>query len=227
MATALAQRGYTVQAVDHVPAMVELTQRHARQKRVDNRVHATIGDVNELRFDNESFDLVVALGVLSWLQDLRKALVEIARVLTTSGHVILSMNNRYGAILLLDPLMTPVFGTMRKWVKRVLEKANLLSQQHGAPIYTYSIKEFNQNLSASNLTCIKYANIGFGPFTIFGHKIFHDGLGVKIQQKLQQHADNGCPIIGSLGFQYIVLGRKEICPSNDTSTSACYQALRV
>jgi ubiquinone/menaquinone biosynthesis C-methylase UbiE len=210
MAIALAQRGYTVQVVDHVSAMIDLTRKHARQKRVDNKVNATTGDVNTLNFENQSFDLVVALGVVIWLQDLRRALVEIARVLTTNGHVVLSMNNRYGANLLLDPLMTPTFGTMRKWVRRVLERTKLVSPRHVAHIYTYSIKEFNQNLSEANLTSLKGANVGFGPFTILGHNIFYDGLGVKIQQKLQQHADNGCRILRLLGSQYLVLGRKII-----------------
>lgn len=209
LAIALAQRGYTVQAVDHAPTMIELTQKHAREKGVDNRIHAAIEDIHELTFENQSFDLVVALGVVIWLHDLRKALVEIARVLTPGGYVVLSMNNRYGVHVLLDPLSTPAFGMMRKVVKRALERTGLLNLRNVAHIYTYSIKEFNQHLYEANLTNIKYTNIGFGPFTIFGHNIFCDQLGVKIQQKLQQYADKGYPILRSIGSQYVILGRKK------------------
>ena len=209
MAIALAQKGYTVQATDHAPAMVQLTQKHARQKGVDNRIHATIEDINELTYENQSFDLVVALGVVIWLHDLRKALVEIARVLTPGGYVVLSMNNRYGAHLLLDPLMTPAFGRMRKGVKLALERTGLLNPRSAARIHTYAIKEFNQHLYDANLTNIKDTNFGFGPFTILGHTIFRDQLGVKIQQKLQQYADNGYPILRSIGSQCIILGRKK------------------
>lgn len=209
LAIALAQRGYTVHATDHAPAMIELTQRHARQKGVDNRINAAIEDINELTFNNQSFDLVVALGVVIWLHDLRKALVEITRVLTPGGYVILSMNNLYGAHVLLDPGMNPAFGMMRRGVKLTLERTRLFNPQNAVRIRTYSIKEFNQHLYEANLTKIKDTNIGFGPFTIFGHTILCDRLGVKIQQKLQQYADNGYPILRSIGSQYIALGRKK------------------
>jgi len=209
LAIALAQRGYTVQATDHAPAMVELTQKHARQKGVDNRIHAAIEDINELTYENQSFDLVVALGVVIWLHDLRKALVEIARVLTPGGYVVLSMNNRYGAHLLLDPTITPAFERMRKGVKLALERTGLLNPRNRVSIYTYTINEFNQHLYEANLTNLRDTNFGFGPFTIFGHTIFRDQMGVKIQQKLQQYADNGYPILRSIGSQCIILGRKE------------------
>jgi 2-polyprenyl-3-methyl-5-hydroxy-6-metoxy-1,4-benzoquinol methylase len=216
LSIALAQRGYTVHAVDHAPAMIALTQEHAEQKRVDNRIHATIGDLNNLTFENQSFHLIVALGVVIWLHNLKKALAEIARVLTPGGYVVLSMNNTYGASLLLDPLMTPAFGVIRKWTKRALEKAGLLSPRYVARIYTCSIKEFNQHLSQANLTNITHANIGFGPFTFLGHNVFCDRIGVKVEEKLQQYADNRIPVFRSLGSQYVILGRK--APFADDNT---------
>jgi ubiquinone/menaquinone biosynthesis C-methylase UbiE len=208
MAIALAQRGYSVHAVDHAPAMIALTQKHAKQKRVDNRIQTTIGDLNNLTFESQSFHLIVALGVVIWLHNLKNALAEIARVLTPGGYVVLSMNNTYGAGLLIDPLMSPAFGAIRKWVKRSLEKARLLSPRYVARIYTYSIKEFNQHLSQANLTNMTNANIGFGPFTFLGHNIFCDRIGVKIDEKLQQYADKRLPVFRSLGSQYVILGRK-------------------
>ena len=209
LAIALAQRGYTVHAIDHSAAMIALTQKHAKQKSVDNRIHATIGDLNNLTFENQSFHLIVALGVVIWLHNLKKALAEIARVLTPGGYVVLSMNNTCGANLLLDPLMSPAFRVIRKWAKSALEKAGLLSPRYVARIYTHSIKEFNQHLFQANLTNITQANIGFGPFTFLGHNVFCDRIGVKIEEKLQQCADNRIPGLRSLGSQYVILGRKE------------------
>jgi len=210
-AIALAQKGYTVQAVDSVPAMIKLTQNHARTKGVESRIHTAIENVYDLSFEDQSIDIVVALGVVIWLRDLKRALAEIARVLTPDGYVVLSINNLYGAHMLLDPLFTPAFETIRKGVKHALRRAGLLKIEDIAHIYTYSIKEFNQYLNAVNLTNIKYTSLGFGPFTIFGHNIFRGNLGAKIHSKLQQYAENGFPILRAIGSQYVVLGKK-CCP---------------
>lgn len=207
-AIALARKGYTVLAVDRVPAMIKLTQKHARQKGVESRIHTAVEDTYKLTFENESVDLVVALGVVIWLHDLKKALAEMARVLTPSGHIVLSMNNRYSAHMLFDPLSTPAFGMIRKKVRHALKRIGLLRTRDIAHIHTYSIKEFNQYLNDANLTNVKYTSIGFGPFTIFGHNIFCDKLGAKIQTKLQQYAENDFPILRSIGSQYVILGRK-------------------
>jgi 2-polyprenyl-3-methyl-5-hydroxy-6-metoxy-1,4-benzoquinol methylase len=216
MAIALARRGFSVEAVDHALAMIELTQRHARQTGLDSRIHAAIEDVHELTFEDQSFDLIVALGVVTWLHDLRKALVEITRVLAHGGYVVLSMDNRYRMQTLLDPLLSPALESIRKRVgheieRALLERAGLLKRRNvdDALSHLYSIKEFNQYLCEVNLTNIKNTSIGFGPPTILGLVLFSDRNRVKIQQKLQQYADSGCPIIRSIGSQYIVLTRKK------------------
>jgi hypothetical protein len=59
------------------------------------------------------------------------------------------------------------------------------------------------------LAIIDETNVGFGPFTILNHKIFSDEVQVKFQEKLQQYADSGCPILRSAGAQHIVLARKK------------------
>ena len=61
MAIALAQRGFMVDAIDHASAMIELTQSHAKQKGMDNRIRAAVEDVQELPFDDCSFELIVSL----------------------------------------------------------------------------------------------------------------------------------------------------------------------
>ncbi len=106
LAIALARRGFRVEAVDHAPAMVDVTQRHARETRMDGLIHSAIEDVHELTFKNESFDLIVSLGVINWLHDLKKALVEITRVLKHGGYAVLNSARGHA---LLNPLAIPAF----------------------------------------------------------------------------------------------------------------------
>lgn len=67
MAAALAERGLRVRATDAVPAMVDLARRHAVETGVSDRIELETADVHELPFDEATFDLVVALGVIPWL----------------------------------------------------------------------------------------------------------------------------------------------------------------
>lgn len=72
--------GVSVTAVDFSPRMVELT----RARGVD----ATLADVQELPFENRSFDLAVANWVLYHLPDVDRGIGELSRVLMPDGVLI-------------------------------------------------------------------------------------------------------------------------------------------
>lgn len=202
MAVALARRGFAVEAVDHAPAMIELTQIHAKQTGTANRIRASIEDVHELRFEDESFDLIVALGVLHWLHHLRKAMIEIVRVLKPGGYVVLNIPRSHA---FLNPLSVPAFESILDRVKRKFVKPALRNKRNVILRHTYLPKEFNQYLSAVNLTIIKSTNVGFGPIKIRNREVFS-----KIQRRLQHFAGSDNPILRAAGSQYIVLAKK--CP---------------
>jgi ubiquinone/menaquinone biosynthesis C-methylase UbiE len=205
MSVALARGEFIVKAVDHSSVMVELTQLHANRAGMDNQIHTGIEDVHKLTFEDCSFDLVVALGVIAWLHDLRKALIEITRVLAPGGYAVLNMYSRNRANAWID-----ILTLLRGMVQERLEKTGLRSppQPNVARGHSYSIKEFNHYLYEAGLTNMKDTSIGFGPFKLFNHNIFSDRMGVKVHQKLQTYADNGYPILRLLGSQYVVLARK-------------------
>jgi 2-polyprenyl-3-methyl-5-hydroxy-6-metoxy-1,4-benzoquinol methylase len=205
LAIALARRGFMVEAVDHAPKMVELTRRNAREKGMDNRIHAAIEDVHELSFEDGSFDLIVALGVINWLHDLKKALNEIERVAKPYGYAVLNSGRAHG---LLNPLAIPVFESVLEKMKRGLDRTVTRNPLNVAPSHMYLPKEINQYLGDTRLKIIKSTNVGFGPFRILNHDMFPYQVQVRIQQKLQQYAERGYPILRSAGGQYIVLVRK-------------------
>ena len=72
--------GVRVTAVDFSPRMVELT----RARGID----VTLADAQELPFEDQSFDLVVANWVLYHLPDVERGISELARVLTPDGVLI-------------------------------------------------------------------------------------------------------------------------------------------
>jgi ubiquinone/menaquinone biosynthesis C-methylase UbiE len=189
MSIALAHRGFAVEAVDHAPAMIELTQKHAKQTGTANRIKASVEDVHELPFEDASFDLIVSLGVPQWLHDLRKAMLEIVRVLKPGGYIILNIPRSHAFF---NPFSIPALELMLDKVSRKPVRPR-----------TYLPKEFNQYLLAVNLTIIKSKNVAFGPIKILGHEPLS-----KIQRKLQQYSGTGNPILRASGSQYIVLAKK-------------------
>jgi len=73
-------------AVDQSSRMVELTQSRG--------VDAQVGNVEQLEFDDESFDCVVAAWMLYHVRDLDRALAEVARVLAPTGRLVAVTNGR-------------------------------------------------------------------------------------------------------------------------------------
>ena len=80
-----AELGARVAFVDISPRMVEL----ARGRGID----AQVGDVQELPFEDGSFDTVVAAWMLYHVPDLDKGLAELARVLVDGGALIAVTNS--------------------------------------------------------------------------------------------------------------------------------------
>ena len=80
-----ALRGATVCAVDVSPGMVDVTTRLARWHEVADRVVATVMPAEDLRYEDESFDLVYGNGVLHHV-DFLTAGREAHRVLRPGGR---------------------------------------------------------------------------------------------------------------------------------------------
>lgn len=79
--------GLEVVAIDISERMVELT----RARGVDARV----GDVQDLPFPDDAFDLVVAAWMLFHVPDLDRGLKEIARVLAPGGRLVAVTNSEH------------------------------------------------------------------------------------------------------------------------------------
>jgi SAM-dependent methyltransferase len=79
--------GAEVIATDLSPRMVDLARRAG--------VEARIADVQELPFEDASFDAVVAAWMLYHVPDLERGLSEIARVLRPGGAFFATTNSRY------------------------------------------------------------------------------------------------------------------------------------
>ena len=208
MAAELAKRGFDVDATDTVADMIELRRRHGVQANVSARLRTSLSDVHALEFESETFDSVVALGVIPWLHSPQTALYELARMLKPGAHLIASANNAARLAYLIDPKYNRALSPVRKAVKPLVARLGLRRVGSGAPSRSHSRREVAGLLSAANLQIVEDCTLGFGPFTLFGHGLLPTRLGRRLDHWLQARGDRGLPGIRSLGARYLVLARR-------------------
>ena len=214
MAVALAQRGFCVHAIDSAESMIELARQHAEEAGVTDQLSASIGDVYALAFEDGSFDLVVAIGVIVWLARPELALHEMARVTKPGGYAILTSPNPEELHSLLDPWKNPLVKVLKLRLKHVLERTGLRHRKPGgtlrASVIFHKRRYIDETLANAGLVKNKGVTIGFGPFSLRRQKIFPDALGVVLHQRLQRLADRGVPVLRTTGMSYLVLTRKAL-----------------
>src|SRR5678815_3367273 len=91
--SALARNGYTVDALDSTMAMLQMTRNHGVRDSVQDRIRTYSADVHALPFQAQTFDLVIAIGVIPWLHSERMALREMRRVLKGDGYLLVTADN--------------------------------------------------------------------------------------------------------------------------------------
>jgi ubiquinone/menaquinone biosynthesis C-methylase UbiE len=209
MSVALSQRGFRVHAIDSVEAMIEQARKRAEENGTTDLLNVDIGDVYALAFEEDSFDLVVALGVIPWLERPELAIQEMARVTKPDGYVILTADNRARLTNLLDPWLNPVFVPFKYRVKNSLVRMGLRrrsSEDAGATCH--SRRFIDDALTQVGLVKTKSITLGFGPFSLFRRRVIPEPLGIALHYRLQHLVDRNIPGFRSAGAHYIVLARK-------------------
>jgi ubiquinone/menaquinone biosynthesis C-methylase UbiE len=207
MAIALARRGLQVWAIDSTEAMLELARQNVEASGVT--LSLDIGDATALEFGDASFDLVVALGVIPWLEQSELAMQEMARITKPGGHVVFSADNRVRLNALLDPLLNPMLVPLKRSVKVALHRLgqrHLSSKDIGATLHSLSF--IDKVVARAGLSKTRSKTLGFGPFTLFRRTIIPESMGTRLHLRLQTLADRGVFGFRSTGAQYLVLATK-------------------
>jgi ubiquinone/menaquinone biosynthesis C-methylase UbiE len=214
LAVALASRGFEVDATDSSPEMVRATQQRACQEGLDASIRCRVADAHRLEAPTGRYRLVLALGVVPWLHSPSVALREMAKVLEPGGYLIVNADNRHRLVHLLDPMFHPGLDGVRGALRRRLAAWGRRPADHAvARPRRQSLAQFDQLLVNSGFEKLAGSTLGFGPFTLLGRSVLLPKPGVRLHKALQRTADNGAPIVRSLGSQYLVLARKSARPA--------------
>ncbi|HVA01737.1 MAG TPA: methyltransferase domain-containing protein [Terriglobia bacterium] len=204
---ALAGRGYEVDAIDTVEAMIDLTRQAALAAGVSSQVKARVHSVLEMTFPSRYFDLVVAMGVLPWLKRAKDALSEMGRVIKPGGHIIVTADNDWCLSQMFDPLCFPGLRPARWRIADVLERLSIRKASRPR-LHRHSIRQIDALLFQAGLQKVQGMTLGFGPFTLFKRKLLPDLAGIRLHEWLQALADRQFPGIRSTGTEYVVMARK-------------------
>ena len=203
MAIALAQRGFRVYAIDPVESMIEQAQQNAVESRSTDLLSLAIGDVYTLAFEDESFDLALAIGVIPWLEGADLAIQQMARVTKPGGYIIFTCANRAGLVNLLDPWTNPALVPLKRRFKEMFERFG----RRESPTMIFHSKRFmNSSLASAKLVRVKSMTRGFS-FS-FRHKVLPEPFGTALHHLLQRLADRNLPGFRAIGMAYFVLARK-------------------
>lgn len=108
LAAELTERGYAVWGIDLAAPMI----RHARKR--CGAARFGVGDVEHIPFPDNTFDVVVSLGVIEYLQSDERALREIRRVLRPGGRAVIAIANGYSPLRRLDNVVLRMVTLLRR-----------------------------------------------------------------------------------------------------------------
>ena len=146
MIEGLRAKGYTVTCVDAAPGMIEIAKRVAGN---DPAVTCEVGDAYSLRFPDNTFDVVTAMGLIEYLTDENKYLDEMRRILKPGGIFIITYPNVWSPWrlwnrflrILMSPFKKKHSGLLHREYSLTAAKADLVRHElmPDASIY-YNVK---------------------------------------------------------------------------------------
>jgi SAM-dependent methyltransferase len=205
--TQLAQRGFSVDAIDTSVIMVERTLRRARREGVHSAVRGSVSDVCALAFAEATFDLVFVVGVSEWLASLEQPLADISRILKPGGHLVLTADNSWALSCLLDPLQHPLVVPIKRALGSLVRL--VWPQRRPLRIYARSSRSLKDALGRAGLTPTSAATLGFGPFTFLNRSLVPDSVGHALHRQLHALARHAAPLRAA-GFVHILVAHKPL-----------------
>ena len=194
----LARRGLRVDALDASMAMVDAARGRIEGAGLAAQVQLGQADVHALPFDSGVFDLVVAVGVIPWLHSPATAVAEMARVLAPGGELILTADNRARLTSFTDPRRILALPPLKRIYRRVRGIDPVTISQLHMP------RGVDAMLAQAGLTPLERRTVGFGPLSFMGRSILQGSRGLRIDERLQRHADAGTPLVRWTGWHYLV-----------------------
>jgi len=178
------RQGHHVIGMDLSEAMV-VEARNLTVQNYRNKSAALRGDSEFLPFKSCSFDAVLCIGVLSYLDRDAPSLREIGRVLKKNGLVILGLPNWLRLPLFLDP-----YYYLNRFVVVVAKKFSRKRKDGPRPAKLEGYRRYlrwrlRALFTKSGLSMLRSSSIGFGPITFWKREIVASRYSISLSEKLE------------------------------------------
>ena len=197
----LLERGWNTYGIDISPKMIEKAQDTVKDWSGDNHVEFTTGLVTDLPYPASKFDAIICIGVVSYIDDLHKALKEVNRVLKPGGYVIFQISNKLSPF----EIGTTIRNKLRPLVNMVKTKDKDDELVEKFRLRAYRVKYFVKACEVAGFDNEDVYYYDFR-FPIFA-KIFH-GFSLAIGKRLQSTIPYS-KYLGWLGACALTVMRKQ------------------
>ncbi len=184
---AIASRGHKIFGIDIAENMLE----EARKKMLPYSGKEKVcyqGDIENLPFDDQSFDAIISLAVLQYLPDDHKSLLEMRRVIKKEGVIIICLPNKLKLRLFFDPISIYRFGLMLSSfiIHRKDRKSTktINSDSITSTARTYWPWHLRPLFQEHNFERLALYGIDYGPLTFFEKPFLSDQVSLKINNIL-------------------------------------------
>lgn len=208
----LVKKGYDVWGVDIAQAMVDEAVELLETNGFPAAEQISVGDVEDLKFDDDFFDVVVASGVIEYQKSDDRSLSEMHRVVRPGGFIVLNVSNRYS--------YSGMFVAFYLWANRHRSTKALLRFIKGRILHRGELNEFPDRRFHSPAAFDR--ELAAHHFQKVAHHYFHfsalpipfdglvDGQSKRRGERMERFTDR--PAGRWLGGGYIVCARKESGP---------------
>lgn len=202
-----ARRGYTVFGMDYSYGMLEKASTICNSP-VRHNVAFLQGDIESLPFKDSSIDMIISLGVITYLTSEKTALDEFSRVIKPGGLLILSMINKARLPKHLDLPLFFKHRLERRLPAKAVWRQKMADLNTDARVRTYFIPILRKSLELRGFTVLEYKTIPLELMTFLGREIFQKKIGIKIAMFFNKLSH--IPVIGSFGGMCIFKARKNL-----------------
>lgn len=166
-------------------------------------------DVENLPFASASFDILLSIGVLSYLQHDACALAEMTRITRPGGLIIVALPNAMRLNLLLDPIYV-LMGAWRRCMKK-LRKNSQSRAFSTSMIRRYHLRRFLRQARNCGLHDIGTEAVSFGPPTLCGKKWLPLSTSIRLSEKLRGFScRTGLRWLNRVGNHWIICLQKTV-----------------
>jgi ubiquinone/menaquinone biosynthesis C-methylase UbiE len=202
----VADRGYEVLGMDFSYNMIRKADATCN---VDDKSHIKFlqGDIESLPFKDSVFDVVLCLGVVTYLRSEKKALHEMSRVLKSGGTLILSILNKVSLAKCID-----ILAFAKRRLQEIMEneikpfEKGEETKQNYSGLTSYFIPSLRNSLKIAGFTELDFMVVGYGPLTLFSRKIFPEEVNINITTFLEKFSN--LPLIRAFGDMCLFKAKK-------------------